>query len=125
VDGGDVDGETSSRGAPLERREGDAAAGGSTSSSSEAYGPNEGGGRGGGGGGAQIPEWSNKGDADKMSMLDITGGAIINSLQGLTLVGGGGASISIQNGKITLIADSVEILSAGETKVTGAPIRLN
>jgi type VI secretion system secreted protein VgrG len=124
IDGGDVDGDAGVSAAPSEPGEAEAAAG-NPGALSDAYGPNEGGGRGCGGGGAQVPEWSNKGDKDKMSMLDITGGAIINSLQGLTLVGGGGASISIQNGKITLIADSVEILSKGETKVTGAPIRLN
>ena len=89
-----------------------------------------GGGRGTGGGGAKISDWSNKGDASKMSLLKIAGGAAIDSSDGLTLVGQN-SSITMQDGTITLTATKIVLkagtilIDGGETDIKGSPIRLN
>jgi type VI secretion system secreted protein VgrG len=131
IDGEDVDGDASSAAELREPRETDAAMGEGAGSSTDAYGPNEGGGRGSGGGGAQVTDWSNKGKKDKESVMTIKGGGKIDSPDGLTLQVGG-ASIEIKDNTITLTAATIKlgattisIAASGETKVTGAPIRLN
>lgn len=88
-----------------------------------------GGGRGGGG--AKVSDWSNQDHRDKTSILTIAGGGIIDSPNGLTLVGDGGSirmeggTMTLRAAKIVLQAEAIEIESSGETTVAGHPIRLN